>query len=70
MLTSSLSLSTHVTQAIDGDVLVDLIKKLVKLDEHWIPTEEGCSLYIRPTAIGSKAGLGVGPSSEVLLFVM
>lgn len=54
----------------DGEQLTELIKKIVALDEHWIPTEPGCSLYIRPTIIGTRASLGVGPSNELLLFVI
>lgn len=54
----------------NGDDLIELIKKLVALDEHFIPTDPGCSLYLRPTMIGTRASLGVGPSDEVLLFVI
>jgi len=50
--------------------LVELIRKLVDIDRDWIPTEPGTSLYIRPTMIGTQAGLGVGPSTDVLLFVI
>ncbi|GAA6060905.1 hypothetical protein JCM10212_003939 [Sporobolomyces blumeae] len=54
----------------DGEVLTEMIKKLVEIDQAYIPTDPGCSLYIRPTMIGTRASLGVGPSSEVLLFVI
>ncbi|GAA5968289.1 hypothetical protein JCM3765_000382 [Sporobolomyces pararoseus] len=54
----------------DSEELIKLIKELVKIDERWIPTDPGCSLYIRPTMIGTRASLGVGPSTEVLLFVI
>jgi branched-chain amino acid aminotransferase len=36
-------------QSFDGSSLLELIKKLVTLDRHWIPKEPGHSLYIRPT---------------------
>lgn len=55
---------------VDPDTLIGLISQLVALDEQWIPTAPGCSLYIRPTMIGTRATLGVGPSDEMLLFVM
>jgi branched-chain amino acid aminotransferase len=42
----------------------------VRLDREWIPREEGASLYIRPTMIGTEAGLGVRPSAEVLFFII
>lgn len=54
----------------DSAQLTALIRKLVALDEQWIPTDPGCSLYIRPTMIGTRASLGVGPSDEILLFVI
>jgi len=40
------------------------------LDKHWIPEGRGYSLYIRPTAIGTYAGLGVGPSLTSKVFVV
>lgn len=56
--------------AFDGAELIKLIKTLVKLDSDWIPTEPGYSLYIRPTMIGTQVGLGVGPSTNVMLYVI
>ncbi|GAA5885757.1 hypothetical protein JCM16303_006052 [Sporobolomyces ruberrimus] len=53
-----------------GEHLTTLIKKLVEVDSKWIPTDPGTSLYIRPTMIGTQAGLGVGASTDVLLFVI
>ncbi|KAK9899727.1 putative branched-chain-amino-acid aminotransferase 2 [Cystobasidium minutum MCA 4210] len=53
-----------------GDNLTQCIKKLVSLDKNWIPSEPGHSLYIRPTMIGTQAALGVGASTDVLLFVI
>ena len=54
----------------DGEAVIQLIKKLVSMDKHWIPSEPGHSLYIRPTMIGTQAALGIGASSDVLLFVI
>ncbi|GAA6008865.1 hypothetical protein JCM11491_003811 [Sporobolomyces phaffii] len=54
----------------DSEELIKLIMELVKIDDRWIPTDPGCSLYIRPTMIGTRASLGVGPSTEVLLYVI
>ncbi|KAG9301880.1 hypothetical protein G9A89_004559 [Geosiphon pyriformis] len=50
--------------------LIKCIKSLVRLDERWIPAERGYSLYIRPTLIGTQPFLGVGPTSQALLFVI
>jgi len=46
------------------------LRALVRLDRGWIPRDEGASLYIRPTMIGTEAGLGVRPSAEVLFFII
>ncbi|WWC62927.1 branched-chain amino acid aminotransferase [Kwoniella dejecticola CBS 10117] len=54
----------------DGEALTELIKRLVVLDSEWIPKEKGYSLYIRPTLIGTQNALGVGPSSDAMLFVI
>lgn len=54
----------------EGDELIEMIKELLRVDDRWMPTEPGTSMYIRPTMIGTRASLGVGPSTEVLLFVM
>lgn len=57
-------------QTFTGEHLTELLKKLIALDKDWIPTEPGYSLYVRPTMIGTQAGLGVGASSDALLFVI
>jgi branched-chain amino acid aminotransferase len=54
----------------DGNALLDLIKKLVHLDRHWIPKEPGHSLYIRPMLIGTENDISVSPPNEALLFVI
>lgn len=54
----------------DEESVLDLIKQLVRTDKHWIPTEPGHSLYIRPTLIGTQKAIGVGPPNEALLFVI
>ncbi|TLD34459.1 branched-chain amino acid aminotransferase [Venturia nashicola] len=54
----------------DGDTLIDLIGKLVKADERFVPSERGYSLYLRPTIIGTQRTLGVGPPGSALLYVI
>ncbi len=52
------------------EMMMSGIRKLVDLDRDWIPDERGCSLYIRPTLIGTEAFLGVRPSREYLFYVI
>lgn len=54
----------------ENDGFLECIKELIKIDESWIPTGEGYSLYIRPTAIGTSPFLGVHASEHVKLFVV
>jgi len=47
------------------------IERLLKIDQDWIPTEKGYSLYIRPTMIATEAMLGVhSPNSAKLFCIM
>lgn len=52
------------------ELFLEGIRELVRTDQDWIPKERGCSLYIRPTLIGTEAFLGVRPANEVLFFVI
>ncbi len=54
----------------DVDTLIEGIKELVKVDQKWIPTERGCSLYIRPVVYGDGNFLGVHASDSYKLIVM
>jgi branched-chain amino acid aminotransferase len=54
----------------DVETLVEGIKELVKVDQKWIPTERGCSLYIRPVVYGDGNFLGVHASDSYKLIVM
>ena len=54
----------------DGPSLTSLIGTLCKLDQRFIPSEKGYSLYLRPTLIGTQRTLGVGPPGSALLFVI
>ena len=57
-------------QAFDADALLTLIRRLVALEERWIPRARGCSLYIRPTLIGTRPSLGVSASRHAALYVI
>ncbi|MCM8709580.1 branched-chain amino acid aminotransferase [Clostridium sp. SYSU_GA19001] len=49
---------------------VQAIKAIVKVDEDWIPTAPGTSLYIRPFIIATDEFLGVKPSSTYLFMII
>ncbi len=49
---------------------VQAVKAVVKVDEDWIPTDEGTSLYIRPFIIATDEFLGVAPSKTYLFMII
>lgn len=55
---------------IDPEACVELIKKFVLLEKSWIPQGRGYSLYLRPTAIATDAGLGVHASHNSKFYVI
>ena len=56
--------------AIDEAFAVEAIKKLVSVDQDWIPTAEGTSLYIRPFIFATEAQVGVHPAQELLFGII
>ncbi|GFR94109.1 branched-chain-amino-acid aminotransferase, partial [Elysia marginata] len=50
--------------------LTKLIKKLINIDQEWVPYSDKCSLYIRPTYIATEPSLGVTQSTDAKLFVI
>ncbi len=40
------------------------LKALLRIDEQWIPTSEGSSLYIRPFMLASGTGFHASPANE------
>ncbi len=49
---------------------VDAIKALVKVDEAWIPTKPGTSLYVRPFMIAVDPFLGVRAADSYLFIII
>ncbi|KAH0795758.1 branched-chain-amino-acid aminotransferase, cytosolic isoform X1 [Histomonas meleagridis] len=54
----------------DPDELMKCIIELVRVDERWVPYEEGYSLYIRPTMIGTTPSLGLKKCDQCLLYII
>jgi branched-chain amino acid aminotransferase len=49
---------------------VQAVKAVVKVDEDWIPTASGTSLYIRPFIIATEEYIGVKPSDTYLFIII
>ena len=55
---------------IDIDFILKAISELVRLEQDWIPTGAGTSLYIRPFVISADEFLGVNPSDKYLFLTI
>ncbi len=55
---------------IPEDIFLEALKTVVKIDETWIPTKPGTSLYIRPFVIATDPFLGVRPSNRYLFMII
>ncbi|KAM8740325.1 branched-chain-amino-acid aminotransferase, cytosolic [Acanthopagrus schlegelii] len=56
--------------AFDQSELLECIRRLVEIDQDWIPTTDESSLYIRPTFIGTELSLGLKKPARALLYVI
>lgn len=45
-------------------IFIDGLKALLKIDNKWIPRQEGASLYIRPVMFATDEAVGVKPSDS------
>ncbi len=52
------------------EMFVEAVKAIVKMDEDWIPTAPGTSMYIRPFIIATDSFLGVAPSNTYLFMII
>jgi branched-chain amino acid aminotransferase len=56
--------------AVAADDFIEAVRAVVRVDDAWVPSVQGSSLYIRPTMIATEAFLGVRPSNEYLFYVI
>ncbi|CAB3400163.1 unnamed protein product [Caenorhabditis bovis] len=54
----------------DGEELIQIICDMLRIDQEWVPYSDVCSLYLRPTLIGTDPTLGVGCANTAKLFVI
>ncbi|WP_066193565.1 MULTISPECIES: branched-chain amino acid aminotransferase [Gracilibacillus] len=55
---------------IDEEFGINAIKHLVHIDQDWVPSAPGTSLYIRPFIISTEPYLGVSPSATYQFIVI
>lgn len=56
--------------SVPTELFLEGLRALVAQDKDWVPSEEGASLYLRPTLIGTESFLGVRPADEYLFFII
>ncbi|XP_030575885.1 branched-chain-amino-acid aminotransferase, cytosolic [Archocentrus centrarchus] len=56
--------------AFDQTELLECIRRLVEIDQDWVPHSDSASLYIRPTFISTEPSLGVKRPGRALLYVI
>ena len=55
---------------LDPEMVEESIRALVEVDQRWVPSLAGTSLYIRPTVIATETFLGVHPSTSYSYYVI
>lgn len=52
------------------DMYIEAVNAIVKMDQDWIPGEEGTSLYIRPFMFANESAVGVHPSNSYKFVIL
>lgn len=55
---------------IDEEFCVEAIKKLVEIEQDWVPHAEGASLYLRPFIFATDPVIGVHPAHHLTFMVI
>ena len=56
--------------ALDEQTALQGLKKLLEIEQDWVPRQDGTSLYIRPTMIALDAQLGVHAAHHYLFYII
>lgn len=54
----------------DSEQMISCLRRLVSIDQEWVPHTDAASLYLRPTLIGIEPTLGVASSDSALLYTI
>ena len=55
---------------LDEELALEGLKKLLEMEERWVPSEPGTSLYIRPIIIAMDPYLGLKSGSTYLFYII
>jgi branched-chain amino acid aminotransferase len=56
--------------AMSEEFFINSLSAIIKVDEAWVPTSEGSSLYLRPFLFATEARLGVKISDEYKFIIL
>jgi branched-chain amino acid aminotransferase len=56
--------------AMSEEFFINSLNAVIKVDEAWVPTSEGSSLYLRPFVFATEARLGVKISDEYKFIIL
>lgn len=51
-------------------IFMEGMRKLIELDKDWVPTADGCSLYIRPFMFATDSFIGVKPAEKFRFMII
>ncbi|MDR2947138.1 MAG: branched-chain amino acid aminotransferase [Candidatus Adiutrix sp.] len=54
----------------DQELALSALKELLLVDQNWVPTSAGTSLYIRPFVVATEPHLGVRPAREYMFLII
>jgi branched-chain amino acid aminotransferase len=55
---------------LDEELVMEALRQLILVDQNWIPSDPGTSLYVRPFIIPTQATLGVAPSEQYQFLII
>ncbi|WP_209122677.1 branched-chain amino acid aminotransferase [Alkalihalobacillus sp. BA299] len=55
---------------LDEELVLSYLQELLRIDQDWIPTTEGYSLYIRPFIIATEPNLSLAPSGTYQFYII
>lgn len=56
--------------ALDEKLVMEALRQLILVDQDWIPSDPGTSLYVRPFIIPTQSTLGVSPSEQYQFLII
>ncbi len=66
----NVSAERMVIPKIDEEFMIEATKKLVEVEQDWVPHSDGASLYIRPFIFATDPYVGVRPADHYLFLII